>query len=195
MPMNNDTLIRLKRDWISFLKNNQIVNFQSEKSTGNLIYKRNVTPDDLSRFLRLKTDFSEDIINSAIQDVLDQRSVDPKSQKQPPPGDPKSKNQFKDDISDVNYRDVPKDVRNIPAITHRTQVDEEIKDSQNIELSEKDVESVFYILANGRVSVSQISASNDKNIKESELERIKHLIRKKMSDRDRRILWRALNDL
>jgi hypothetical protein len=61
---------KLIKDWIQFLKNKQIVAYQSDPSTGQLKYKRKVNVDDISQFLNVKTDFSEEQITVAIQQVL-----------------------------------------------------------------------------------------------------------------------------
>lgn len=63
----------LTKEWISFLKSNQIVAQQSDPKTGKLTYKRQPTAADLERFLNLKSDFDEQVIATAIRDALENR--------------------------------------------------------------------------------------------------------------------------
>ena len=63
----------LTKEWIAFLKNNQIVAQKSDPKTGKLSYKKNPTVADLERFLNLKTDFDEQVIGTAIRYSLDNR--------------------------------------------------------------------------------------------------------------------------
>jgi hypothetical protein len=120
---------RLTRDWIQFLKSNQIVALNSDPTTGKLAYKKKVTADDLSRFLETKTDFDEETINNAIQTVLSKKGTPrlpdktdepkpgkaptpnppapgtpPKSGEPPTPGTPQSKKYNTDDATDVEVK-------------------------------------------------------------------------------------------
>jgi hypothetical protein len=81
---------KLIKDWIQFLKNNKIVNLKSDPDSGKLHYNRKVTADDVSHFLDISTDHSEDAINNAISMVLTkkgQASAQPQLQK-PAPKEP-----------------------------------------------------------------------------------------------------------
>lgn len=74
IPMAIDVK-RLTRDWIQYLKNNQIVSMQSEPETGKLNYKRKVTTDDVAKFLEVKTDFDNQAITNAIHMVLAKKAT------------------------------------------------------------------------------------------------------------------------
>lgn len=63
-------LTSLTREWIQFLKNNQIASTQSDPKTGKLKYRRKPNVQELIRFLDLKTDFSEEDIRKAIKTVM-----------------------------------------------------------------------------------------------------------------------------
>lgn len=67
----------LTRDWIQFLKNNQIVSLKSDPKTGRLNYSRPVTSSDLIKFLLVKTDHSERDIKSAIRSVKNNGTGEP----------------------------------------------------------------------------------------------------------------------
>lgn len=58
---------KLTKDWIQYLKNNQIVELQSNPKTGRLKYKRQPTVTDLTTYLG--KDYDEDAILDAIQQV------------------------------------------------------------------------------------------------------------------------------
>ena len=81
---------QLTKDWIKFLKNNQIVSLKSNPD-GKLNYKRTVTTDDLIKFLRDNTHYSEDQINNAISMVAVRKGISdapPKVQNNPTPKEP-----------------------------------------------------------------------------------------------------------
>lgn len=59
---------KLVKDWIQFLKNNQIVAMQSDG--GKLQYKREVTSSDITKFLEIKTAFTSEQISNAIHIVM-----------------------------------------------------------------------------------------------------------------------------
>ena len=65
---------RLTKDWIQYLKNNQIVAMNSDSSTGKLSYKKKVTTTNLIQFLEVKSDYDDDAIESAINSVLSKKS-------------------------------------------------------------------------------------------------------------------------
>ena len=59
----------LTAQWIEYLKGNGIANKQS-KADGKLIYLKNVTSGDLTKFLEVHTDFDPALIKRAINTVL-----------------------------------------------------------------------------------------------------------------------------
>ena len=64
----------LTKDWIQYLKNNQIVAMQSDPKSGKLNYKRPVTTSDVVHFLQVKTDYDDSKINQAIETALGQQT-------------------------------------------------------------------------------------------------------------------------
>ena len=128
-----DNKAQLVKQWIQYLKNNQIVGLKSDPQTGRLDYKRAITPDDISNFLETKTDYSQDEISNAIHMVLSRQAVNKAAPKltndpqapdgatqaagQPPalpaPNVPQQQQQApgkkynNDDAEDIAYRDVP----------------------------------------------------------------------------------------
>jgi hypothetical protein len=187
----------LTKGWIEFLKNNQIVELKSDPETGSLKYRREVTSDDLARYLENTTDFGEDAISSAIHTVLTKKTVgkQPRIQNTPPPEKepnkqlgsnvpvaPKKKYNT-DDATDVEYRDI----------------NEAIKDFAGSSLGEADVEAVFSILAAPRPAAAPPAEKpvDQKAIearKIEELNKIKRVIRDTMTDSQRQALWRILTD-
>lgn len=81
---------KLTKDWIRYLKNNRIVSYKSEPD-GRLNYKRSVTSDDLVKFLRDFTHYSEEQIYNAIGMVASKKGAagSPKLQNNPTPEQPK----------------------------------------------------------------------------------------------------------
>ena len=63
----------LTRDWITYLKNNQIVALQSDPKTGKLTYKRPVTVADLRAFLDSRNDINDEVADQAITSVATPR--------------------------------------------------------------------------------------------------------------------------
>lgn len=59
----------LTKPWISYLKNNQIVELKSDPNTGALTYKRPVTTDDVRTFLSTNTEYDEVEIEAALASV------------------------------------------------------------------------------------------------------------------------------
>lgn len=64
----------LTRGWIQYLKNNQIVALQSDPKSGRLTYKKPVTASDVVHFLQVDTDYTDDQINQAIDQVVGRQS-------------------------------------------------------------------------------------------------------------------------
>jgi hypothetical protein len=57
---------RLVKDWIQYLKNNQIADMQSDPKTGQLKYRRRPNTEDLFQFLNTNLNFGEEKIMSVI---------------------------------------------------------------------------------------------------------------------------------
>lgn len=68
--MANNPLVR---DWIQYLKNNQIASSKSNPETGKLNYKRSPTTEDLKKFLSISGTFSDEQISNAIDTVLSKK--------------------------------------------------------------------------------------------------------------------------
>lgn len=201
----------LTRAWIDFLKRNQIAELKSDPETGNLKYKKEVTPDDLARFLRNTAEFEEDAIKKAIRTVVSRKAPGqkqpdqlppPEQQKRPeqpqigsntpsvpqigsntPSAPPAKKSKYnKDDATDVDYRDI----------------NEAIKDIVNISLSEDDVEAVFGILTAPAPAAPNAAPEVDQEAEQAKkienVNRIKRMIRDTMTDAQRKALWRILTD-
>jgi hypothetical protein len=168
MADNNPQLVK---QWIQYLKNNQIVGLKSDPQTGRLDYRREVTTDDVSRFLELNTNYSQDEISNAIQMVFSRQSVNKSPSKLT--NNPSVDNSSK---TSSNTKQLPStnsaqqkpakkynnnDAEEIPDKT----ISENIKDTQPTPLDEKDVESIFNILSSqqpGANSASPQSTSGNK---------------------------------
>ena len=70
MPIDTKSLTK---EWINYLRNNQIISGQPDPS-GQLKYKKKITPDIVSRFCELKTDLDEQTISDAIQQVITKKT-------------------------------------------------------------------------------------------------------------------------
>lgn len=68
---------QLIKDWIQYLKNNQIVALQSDPKSGKLKYNRPVSADDITKFLETKTDYSADEISYVIDQVISKKGSTP----------------------------------------------------------------------------------------------------------------------
>lgn len=199
----------LTRNWIQFLKNNQIVDLKSDPATGKLTYKKKVTSTELTRFLQVKTDYSEEQILNAIRMVLAKNNVNggapklsntvntgvatqpagrpaPKSIAGPrAPAPPAPRRKYNnDDAEDVEYKD---------------SVAEALIDAPGDELSEDDIEQIFRILTSRspRAAAPPAPAEDPAQLqaaKEEKIRKIKRLVRDTMSDTQRKALWRALTD-
>lgn len=92
----------LVSEWIQFLKNAQVA-FSDRQNPGKLRYKKPVTVEFLTRFLRTKTNFSPKQIEAAIQQAIGGRQANPANPKSGPeqvPHDPNG-------VDDANFKDVP----------------------------------------------------------------------------------------
>jgi hypothetical protein len=74
----------LTRNWIQYLKNNQIAALQSDPKSGKINYKRKVTASDVVDFLQNGTDYDDKAINQAIDRVVGSRSGDETSNQEQP---------------------------------------------------------------------------------------------------------------
>lgn len=202
---------QLTKQWIEFLKRNQIVDLNSDPKTGDLRYRKKVMSSDLDRFLRIATDLDDQVISDAIHMVMAKKLAGSRQKGLPAPAQQQNKTPeqdtpeddepirpekqdvvgeptrrapkprySKDNATDTNYRE------NIPRLK------EAIKDIPSSEevMDEKDVEDVFTILA-GRQTYNPEPGENDKIEK---LNKIKRIIRDKMTAEHRRALWRALTN-
>lgn len=205
MPVDSK---QLTREWIRFLKNNQIA-VSSKDTPGRLDYKRKVSSEDLSRFLEVKTDFSEEDISNAIHMALAKKAqgAAPKKLQKPNSGaiavrppekmappqiqgtKPPPKKRFsKDGATDIEYRDI----------------NEALVDDTGYTLDEDDVELIFSILtskvpstpksrSNSPVKPQQSPEENETK-KFEELNKLRRLIRETLTTAQRKALWRALKD-
>lgn len=205
----------LVAEWIRYVKEMQIAGLKSDPNTGKLQYKRPVTADDVAQFLNSITDYSRDEISAAIFAVLKKQARQPptnqaklsgpsqtdsgnqdKSQRKSIPG--KSPTRIGHDplsVSDVDYKELEEDFSDTPGIPNPT---------------EADVEEIFKILiskgpAGARKSKAPATPDGDagepetpeqkQEKKENALRKIKRAIRDKMTDGQRKALWRALNEV
>lgn len=201
---------KLVRDWIQYLKSNQIVALNSDPETGKLVYKRPVTADDLAKFLESASDFGEEAISAAIHQVLTKSTVNKSGQKQiqntpkqkPAPEQPKrlgapksgpmSLSHDPNSISDIDYREINEDFGDTVGIPN---------------LGEDDVEAVIDILSSGSPkaatppgrtqkkggsTTSPETDLKDQQKKEEEVRKIKRVIRDVMTPAQRKALWRLL---
>lgn len=195
-PMSKDTLIE---KWIQFLKSNRIVAMQSDPDTGKLEYLKPVTTKELTRFLKITTDFSDEEIGNAIKTALTKKGAAvPKIQNtpgtnvdiqktQPVKSEPAKisgpqqtvpkKKYSKDDATDIEFKDI----------------NEAIADLAGKSLSEDDVENIFAMLASLDRSKPEEQDTKPSKDLSNEIEKIKNLIDNVMTDGQRKSLWRALN--
>lgn len=150
MATNKKTLTK---GWIDFLKRNQIAELKSDQN-GKLIYRKQVSIDDLERYLKNTAEFEDDAISKAIRGVLakkssnvparvqgDQASLwrEAEPEVQPGaenPGKPRGKKYNTDDASDIDYRDIPDKPRRIggpPVEPQGTQEPKRLGAPQNTE--------------------------------------------------------------
>lgn len=87
-------LDKILREWIRYLKNNQIVHLESDPKTNKLRYKRPVRVEDLFYFIEKSSDFADEQIASAIQSVIGRKgptSTSDNQQRLPGPRQPAGK--------------------------------------------------------------------------------------------------------
>ena len=245
---------KLTKEWIQYLKNNQIVELQSDPQTGKLNYKKPVTEDDVIEFLTNNDYFPQEEIEKALDSIAGssqpssslttgqgQQSPEQEQQTQDQPsGQRKYDNS---NATDVEPRFGPR--TSLPAPTRALQapapaqpekksrtggkqagqvsqtpnairkrqsranrragINEDFTDNPGAELSEKQVEEVFKILTSGQQAQKQQAGRGQPTDQENprvdptqvrveEINKIKRVIRDKMSDQQRMSLWRALTD-
>ena len=247
----------LTKDWIQYLKNNQIAALQSDPKSGRLNYKRKVTASDVVNFLQVKTDYDDEQINQAIERVVgskDSASNLPATQQKPsdsarqepapsaPPSPPGQKKYNNNDATDVEPRYGPRpaltgpqarlpspqaaepqqgtkrphtggkkkgEVSQTPNAIRKRQarsnrkagLTEDFVDDPGEELSEKEVESIFKILAKSTMEPSGTAQTGQRNpsldtqkIRTEEIEKLKSVISDSMSAEQRKQLWDALQE-
>ena len=90
---------KLTKEWIQYLKNNQIVELQSDPQSGKLNYKKPVTEDDVIDFLTNNDYFSQEEIEKALDSVGGEQSAAsnvatrPTQQQQSPGQEPQTQDQ------------------------------------------------------------------------------------------------------
>ncbi len=181
-----------KRDltarWIKNLKTSSIVKPQPDQN-GKLIYNRPVHLSDLVSFLRRNTEFGDEKISAAIKEILmsgdgvQSRTVEPPEQVgtngQAPAPQLGHRKPFKptpkpQDVSDVEYRDINEDFREI----------------KGPELSEKQIELIFDVITRPD-PVEQKVGSVDR---ESEIRQIKSVLTSKLTPDQIKMLYRELKN-
>jgi len=106
--MANNVDKGLIAEWVQFLKKSYIA-VSDKENPGKLKYKKPVTVQLLTRFLRTKSNFSSKQIEAAIQQALGGRKSNPANPKAGPEQIPRDPNS----IDDANYRDVPPGQNNL----------------------------------------------------------------------------------
>lgn len=224
---------QLVKDWIQYLKNNQIIRLQSDQ-TGKLSYKRNPTTSDLLTFLDIHTDIDQSTIKKAIQTALSQRKSsknlpstwlqneirpDPEEPKNGPdarsrtnsrpPESPPSKKYSNDDAEDVEFRDVDDKTPDHLALTgpkrkprfkyRNKPIAEAFYDGTDDVLDEDQIRLVFKLLAAGSLKRKDLKREPEESSEETaaktseNMNKLRRLIRDKLSPEQRVSLWRILN--
>jgi hypothetical protein len=214
---------QLIKQWIKYLKNNQIAELKSDPDTGDLSYRRPVKTEDVHNFLEVETDYTPEQISNAIHTVLTGNAIN----KQPPklqnnktpssdvstwrqsevtPGQkqqaiPYSGNQ------PVQPTKSPRRSNDDATDIEYRDVNEAIKDNPGDTLSEDDVEKIFDMLssapadkaANVRKGRAPKEVQPDTGLtpeeKQASVRKLKRLIRDTMTDGQRQALWRILNEV
>lgn len=216
--------IKLTKEWIDYLKGGRIafssntepgkLDYRKKVTTDDLSHfleaKTDFTEEQISDAIRVvlaKKAHSRQpkLQNNSTSDTsVVPRHVAPSqqppkqigsNQSKTPPATPK-KGYNKDNATDIEYRDI----------------NEEMRDDTAYTLDEKDVENIFSILTSavpvadpkgtnrsgGKSSTTRPeSTSNPEELqakKESEIRKLKRVIREKMSPSQRKTLWRILTD-
>lgn len=204
---------QLIKNWIQYLKNNQIAGMQSDPKTGKLKYRRPVTADDLYKFLDTTGNFDSDTIKNAIDSVVSKKipvRTSPEQKSAPTVAAPIERQ--------------PKPHYKLSSPTHAGQkpkvaykgLREDIQDFKGAQLDEKDVEEVFNLLdttqkqdttpaqsaqqgqqarqGQSKQKQPEPPAEKVEAKKQENIKKIKRLIRDTMSPAQRATLWRSLNE-
>jgi len=245
---------KLTKEWIQYLKNNQIVELQSDPKTGKLNYKKPVTEDDVIEFLTNNDYFPQEEIDKALDSVAGsnqpasniatRQDQQPSDQQQQSHNQPSGQQKYDNsNATDVEPRYGPRTALPAPTralsapqpsqpvkksrtggkqtgqisqtpnairkrqsrASRKAGINEDFTDNPGAELSEKQVEEVFKILTAGQQAQKQQAGHGQPTDRENtrvdptqvraeELNKIKRVIRDKMSDQQRMSLWRALTD-
>lgn len=187
---------QLTKQWIQYLKSNQIVSNNSDPKTGDLKYHKKVTVEDVSRFLEVTTDFSPTLIARAINSVM---NLPPQQAQRAQPNQQSLQKQIShnpNSISDVDYRETPRPTQKQSDVPQKQlgapqkRLKEAIKDLPGPEVSEDQVTAIFTKLCTAQAKPSQEQKSSSKG---EDLKKLRHVIRNSMTTSHRKALWRALN--
>lgn len=144
------------------------------------------------------------------------RPTDPKNRLATEPGklpaaSGNKTDQNTDDVSDIDYRDIPPEPENkqraLPAPTPAPEaqprkprfkyrnkgVTEDFKNESPVEVDENDVEEVFNLLIKSQNQQPE-ETPEEPRANTEKLNQIKRMIRDRMSDKQRKMLWGALNE-
>lgn len=208
---------QLIKDWIQYLKNNQIAAMQSDTKTGKLKYRKPVTTYDLHNFLNTTGKYSSEQITNAIDTV-----VSKKLQNNIPAPNPTQSRQLSQTPDAIRKRQqraalsqksktgnavignmvkqlqkpdntIEKPIRQKPRFTYRG-INEDIGDANTVELSEKDVEEIFSLLSAPAAPTLQAKPDDSIDKKQESIKKIKKLVRDGMTPQQRKSLWRALTE-
>lgn len=211
-PMQADTKDFIK-EWIEFLKNNQIVALQSDPKTGKLVYKKKVTADILISFIKNRTELDDKVIANAIRQVTSKPGGGQQAfntmQQQLAPKDQSKGGKQPGEVSDTPNAIAKRNARSPGGqaisrarknLTAKPTLKEEFIDKP-VEMSEQDVEEVFALLqphmAKPETQTDTDTNTNTNNTPEvnpkEQLSQIKSII-DRMSPEQRQDMWSALND-
>jgi hypothetical protein len=193
---------QLTKEWIQYLKSNQIVSNISDPKTGKLTYKRQVFVDDMISFLKGTADYSEEEINAAVSSVSAVKK--PSGGKVPgqvsqTPGAVKkraARQAKKQPVPAAPTQPMAVEAANRPSFLQWLQ--EAIGDGHKPVLSEKDVEAILAALpkkggdTEPAAPAAPAQAATPADPKEN-IKKITDVINNKMTDAQRQMLWRALN--
>src|SRR5271165_5581126 len=183
----------LVKDWIQYLKNNKIVALQSDPESGRLKYIRQPTSQDLERFLQsagIDAEKAKKAIAMVMRkkppvrttaepqpEVPPTKQPEPQQTQQPQPEVPPTKQ------PKPHYKLQPGTTpQGKPKVTYKG-LKEEIQDQAPIELSEKDIERVFSLLAPKKTKPKPQVMDPAK--KQSEMNKLRRIIRDTMTPQQR----------
>lgn len=173
----------LTRDWIEFLKNNRIVSLKSDPATGKLSYKRRVSENDLLKFLQVKTDFSEEDIMGAINQVkttvpsvASDKSANAKQQQSQSkdlstwmhygmsPGEAPPEEIGQDGSKNLPANVKPRQKRPVGDVSdvedkRQKRLREDLDDRQRFTFSEDEVEKIFSILVSKEAQAANVPSA------------------------------------